>query len=1010
MLERRQVRVSDVATFVTHQANQNLIDRVARATEAPPERFYRNIRRYGNTSSASMLIAASEWRDQASLAAGDTVCFAAFGARFHWGACWPNGCAANSRRSGSNPALCAFQLIQRFPRNSEPELIAQIKYSVRHFCLGLISAFLCAANITPQLVVNTVAGGKIESGIPASEAVIGTIGGIARDPAGNIVFSENSRYVIRRIRSDGTIETIVGTGSSGYAGDGGSASKAVFTAPVSLQYDSAGNLFVVDGPRIRRIDKAGVITTVLGTGIYGSLGADGPPTSAQVGRISSIAIDANDNLYFAEFVPPNNANRIRRLTTSGHVELVAVRDLSCTYCGSTGDGGPASQATLSGLGQNLAFDRSGNLYLSDENYIRRISPDGTIDRFSAYGPSVSTWGDMISGLTFDTAGSLYIAASSPFAGSPAYIVRIASDGSVTTLAGGGKGQDGPALESFLNSISSPYADSSGNVFFTDHNRLRKLTPDATIETVAGGAPISAPDGTSATDAWLANPSAIALNKAGQVYIFEQATCLLRRIENDGRLSTIAGTGRCGTSNPSGPALSSDLPPTNQLAIDSTDRVYGAADFQVYSVSGSGQVATISGNAAITLPSIVVDSKDNLFLTAFLANGISRRSPDGSSQPLGFFAQQPLVRLGIDDADNLYGVGAASNGIGNIYEVLPAGYGEAIGTTPRSTLQYNPSFSITAQAKGYAWFTDGLFMNLYAPGFHETFGQIQGFSGDGGPAAAAYYSNPSSLSFAANGDLYLLDSGNNRVRRISGSPPSPRPSINAGGIVNSASFAAGAVAPGELVAIFGSNFGYSALQVAAPQNNTFPGVLSHTRVFFNGTPGAITAGAANQINVFVPYAVTGASVSIVVDVDGTQSLPVSVPLAPSAIGLYSANGTGSGQGAIVNQDGSINGSANPAVPGSVVSLYGTGEGSISPSLPDGALVLSTPLSKPLAAPITAAIGSSSATVLYAGSAPTLSAGVFQVNIMIPPGTPSGDVSITVSLGENMSASHITVAVL
>ncbi len=86
LLERHAIPATHIITFLMHQANQNLIDRVARAIDAPSERFYSNIRRYGNTSSASMLIAASEWQETAALNPGDNVCFAAFGAGFHWGA------------------------------------------------------------------------------------------------------------------------------------------------------------------------------------------------------------------------------------------------------------------------------------------------------------------------------------------------------------------------------------------------------------------------------------------------------------------------------------------------------------------------------------------------------------------------------------------------------------------------------------------------------------------------------------------------------------------------------------------------------------------------------------------------------------------------------------------------------------------------------------------------------------------------------------------------------------
>jgi len=86
LLQRNAIPSAAIHTFLMHQANQNLIDRVARAIDAPSDRFYSNIRRYGNTSSASMLIAASEWHETAQLAPGDSICFAAFGAGFHWGA------------------------------------------------------------------------------------------------------------------------------------------------------------------------------------------------------------------------------------------------------------------------------------------------------------------------------------------------------------------------------------------------------------------------------------------------------------------------------------------------------------------------------------------------------------------------------------------------------------------------------------------------------------------------------------------------------------------------------------------------------------------------------------------------------------------------------------------------------------------------------------------------------------------------------------------------------------
>jgi hypothetical protein len=200
-----------------------------------------------------------------------------------------------------------------------------------------------------------------------------------------------------------------------------------------------------------------------------------------------------------------------------------------------------------------------------------------------------------------------------------------------------------------------------------------------------------------------------------------------------------------------------------------------------------------------------------------------------------------------------------------------------------------------------------------------FGGVCCAYGDGGPAESAYIS-PSALAFAPNGDLYLLESGTNGIRRIQGSPPAVAPAISAGGIVNAASRVGGAVAPGELISIFGTNFGPSGSDVAVPQNNSIPEALKNVHVYFGttepGQEGRIMDRTANRINVFVPYATQYAtSTQVAVDVDGVTSAWATVPVAASAFGLYTADGSGSGQGAILNQDGTSNSRSNPAARGS-----------------------------------------------------------------------------------------------
>jgi trimeric autotransporter adhesin len=199
-----------------------------------------------------------------------------------------------------------------------------------------------------------------------------------------------------------------------------------------------------------------------------------------------------------------------------------------------------------------------------------------------------------------------------------------------------------------------------------------------------------------------------------------------------------------------------------------------------------------------------------------------------------------------------------------------------------------------------------------------------------------------------------------------------------------------------------------------QNNFVPAALNNVHVCFFGstlptTEGRITARTANQVNVFVPYGVSPlTSVQVFVDVDGVTSAAVTVPVAPSAFGLSTADSSGTGQGAILNQDGTYNSHSNPAARGSIVTMFGTGEGVTTPALPDGALEISTPYST-TQAPVVVKFGGETATIQYDGAAPYLPTGVFQINATVPEGVTPGDEPITVSIGGIGTTRTVTVAV-
>jgi len=260
--------------------------------------------------------------------------------------------------------------------------------------------------------------------------------------------------------------------------------------------------------------------------------------------------------------------------------------------------------------------------------------------------------------------------------------------------------------------------------------------------------------------------------------------------------------------------------------------------------------------------------------------------------------------------------------------------------------------------------------------------------------------------------YFYDAGGSLISRQvitagSGAPPSS----SAAGVVNAASEAGGSVAPGEIVAIYGSGVGPATLaSFQISQASFFQPFIAGTTVTFDGIPAPLVFASSGLVAAIVPYSVAGQSTTqMVVTCQGQASSPVTLQVAPSAPGLFSANGSGTGNGAIVNQDGTINSPSNPAPRGSVILLYGTGEGQTTPAGVDGRIALSV-YPKP-ALPVKVSLGGTDVTsnILYVGAAPTLVAGVFQMNLTIPANAPTGAVPVVVTVGTASSQSGLTVAV-
>ncbi len=235
---------------------------------------------------------------------------------------------------------------------------------------------------------------------------------------------------------------------------------------------------------------------------------------------------------------------------------------------------------------------------------------------------------------------------------------------------------------------------------------------------------------------------------------------------------------------------------------------------------------------------------------------------------------------------------------------------------------------------------------------------------------------------------------------------PAPSITS--VMSSASFAAGALAPGALVTIMGTALGPSTGVAVPSAVGAFGTTLAGVQALFNGTPAPLLYVSSTVVNAVVPFIESGqAIVAVQISYNGALSNTVSVPIAAAAPGLFTAASSGVGQGSILNQDYSVNSASNPAAAGSVVAVYGTGGGLFQPALADGTIAgsaLST-----LVLPVTATVNGAAATVVYSGSAPGLIAGVMQINVEIPAGTPSGNAPITISVGGVATQAGVTVAV-
>jgi trimeric autotransporter adhesin len=235
------------------------------------------------------------------------------------------------------------------------------------------------------------------------------------------------------------------------------------------------------------------------------------------------------------------------------------------------------------------------------------------------------------------------------------------------------------------------------------------------------------------------------------------------------------------------------------------------------------------------------------------------------------------------------------------------------------------------------------------------------------------------------------------------------------VVSGASLQPGAVSPGEIVTLFGNGLGpatpATGTSFTPTSSDTVPTTLADVTVTFNNVPAPLIFVAAGQINAIVPYEVAGqTSVPVVVQNNGTTSASFTVPVTAVTPDIFALSDSGNGQGAILNSDASVNGSGNPAAPGSIISIYATGEGQLVPAGTTGCITGGTlPVPKPVAA-VSVTVGGQPATIDYAGEAPSEVCGLLQINATLPSSLTAGPQPVVLTIGTSSNSNQaITVAV-
>ncbi len=816
-------------------------------------------------------------------------------------------------------------------------------------------------------------------------------------------------------------------------GDGPSGYYASFINASTFVRDGAGNFYVGMGPRIRKLDPTGAVTTIAenlvsvyrlalspgggfvfvgdrgqiqklsGNGTFTTIGGsgfpdyngDGMPALATNMAAAGIAVDAVGQIYFSD----PNQRRVRTIRADGNVYTVAGTGAT----GTGGEGGPAAQAQLLGP-FDLAFDGAGNLLIADSKRIVKVDTKGVLTRVAGdpnqslgSGPpptGVPAIGAALFAtvMALDGAGNLYIRDGVES------IVKITADGILHSVAGApfsstpgfteGCG-DASKARIFAQGIQ---VDAAGNVYVlngADDRRVRiqKITPAGRISTIAGAGPsLFSGDGGPASEATFHRPSGVAADFSGRVYIADSGNNRIRRVDADGTVRTIAGDG--GATYDQDPACIADredlLRNPGGVAVDRAGNVYIAdtGNDRIRRIAANGVQSTVAvGIKGVS--GVAVDATGKLYASDPSNGRVVRVEADGTLTTIANIV--PTGAPAFDNAGRM--LIPASHEVdmlladGRITAV--AGTGESFS---ESQFEYFPSlshFETIDSAAGVAVDSAG---SIYTVDAMKRVIQRTTASCAMSIDPAAFVA-PVGIAPDAAGNLYIADPGAETIWKGTPAPSSaagPMPRLAVKRPVGSlAAASATSIAPGELVRIAGACIGpFDPVVAAYEADGKLPTTLGGTRVVIDGMPAPLFSVSAGSIVAQVPFELAGIVHVVAPNIqvfykEVEDHAPYSQQdFAPT---LFTA-GAGAGPVLAANQDGSLNTASRPVQKGSIVILYGTGFGQ---TVPAGATGRPAPLNSLqfVSGELQVTIGGAPAPVLSAVAAPGF-AGLTQINVRVP----------------------------